>query len=216
MLLVVSTDLSAQTVTLNGQLLAEDTRASLPEVAITAMSLTRPVSVIQTATGPDGRFTIKATPGVSYRLCSAATGRYAESCQFSKPVMVKVGSEPATVQMTAPAGIRIRVRIIDSDGLLRSPDGGFVAPDPLLLHVFAEEELTRTHIPLQLEPSSTSNAFEASAVIPISMHWDVGMSSVRAKLFDTNGNAYQSSAAIPRPNDYGDDEFLAVFTLRAK
>src|SRR5713101_2390914 len=88
MLLVVSIGLSAQTVMLNGQLLAEDTKGSLPEVAITAISLTKPVSLIKTITGPDGRFTIKATPGVSYRLCSAATGRYAESCQFSKPVMV--------------------------------------------------------------------------------------------------------------------------------
>ena len=216
MLLVVSIGLSAQTVTLNGQLLADDTKRPLPEVAITAMSLTKPVSVIKTTTGPDGGFTIKATPGVSYRLCSAATGRYAESCQFSKPVMVKVGSDLATVQMTAPAGIRMRVRIVDSDGLLRSPDGSFVAPDPLLLHVFAEEELRRTHIPLQLEPSSISNAFEASVVIPLSRHWDVAMSSVRAKLFASDGNAYRSNAPIPRPNDYGDGEFLAVFTLRAK
>ena len=110
----------------------------------------------------------------------------------------------------------MRVRIVDSDGLLRSPDGSFVAPDPLLLHVFAEEELRRTHIPLQLEPSSISNAFEASVVIPLSRHWDVAMSSVRAKLFASDGNAYRSNAPIPRPNDYGDGEFLAVFTLRAK
>ena len=40
----VSTGLSAQTVTLNGQLLAEDTKQPLPEVAITAISLTKPVS----------------------------------------------------------------------------------------------------------------------------------------------------------------------------
>lgn len=149
----VSTGLSAQTVTLNtlnGQLLAEDTKQPLPEEAITAISLTKPVSFIKTTTGPDGWFTIKVAPGVSYRLCSAATGRYAESCQFSKPVVVRVGSDLATVQMTAPAGIRMRVRIVDSDGLLRSPAGGFVAPDPLLLHVFSSNRhrsLTRsTHL----------------------------------------------------------------------
>lgn len=111
----------------------------------------------------------------------------------------------------------MRVRVVDADGLLRSPDGSFAAPDPLLLHVFAEEEVTRTHIPLQLAPSaSISNAFEASVVIPTSMHWDVAMSSARAKLFDSDGNSYRTNAAIPRPNVYGDDEFLAVFTLRTK
>lgn len=216
MLLVVSTGLSAQTVTLNGQLLAEDTKGSLPEVAITATSLTKPLRSSETTTGPYGQFSVNVLPGVSYRLCSAATGSYAESCQFSKPVIVKASSDMPTVPMTAPAGIRMRVRIVDSDGLLSSPQGGFVAPDPLLLLVFAEETITRTRIPLQLGPSSTPSAYEASVVIPISMQWNVAMSSVRANLFDSGGNPYQSATPIPRPSNYGDGEFLAVFTLRAK
>jgi hypothetical protein len=215
--LVLSTGLSAQTGTLNGQLLAEDTEQPLPAVAIIATSLTKPLRSIEATTGSDGRFSVKVVPGISYRLCSAATGRYAESCQFSKPVIVKAGPDMATVAMKAPAGIRIRVRIVDSDGLLRSPQGGFVAPDPLLLLVFAEETITRTRIPLQLGPSSTTaSAFEASVVIPISMQWNVAMSSVRATLLNSGGNAYQSDAPISRPVSYGDGEFLAVFTLHAK
>ena len=62
-LFAISTALSAQTVTLSGQLLAQDTQGSLPQVAIVAISLTKPVSVIQTTTGPDGGFTINAKPG---------------------------------------------------------------------------------------------------------------------------------------------------------
>lgn len=118
MLLVVSTGLSAQTVTLNGQLLAGDTEQPLPGVAISATSLTKPLRSTETTTGPDGRFSVNVLPGVSYRLCSAATGSYAESCQFSKPVIVKASSNMPAVPMTAPAGIRMRVRIVDSDGLL--------------------------------------------------------------------------------------------------
>ena len=103
--LLATTALSAQTVTLNGQLLAEDTQGALPEVAITAVALAKPIRVVQTITGLDGRFTIAAKPGVYYELCSAATGRYAESCRFSKPVIVNAGSARATVQITAPTGI---------------------------------------------------------------------------------------------------------------
>lgn len=213
-LLVLSTVLSAQTATLNGQLIAEDTRRPLPEVEITALSLTRPVSVIKTTTGADGWFSLKTSRGVAYHLCSAANGRYAESCQFSKPLTVRASSELLTVQMVAPAGIRMRVSIVDPDGLLRSPDGSFAAPDPALLHVFAQEEITRTRIPLKLQPSSALNAFDASVVIPISMRWDVAMSSERAKIFASDGTPYQFNTAIPRPIDYGSEEFLAVFTLR--
>jgi hypothetical protein len=213
-LLVVSTALSAQTVTLNGQLIAEDTRRPLPEVEITALSLTRPVSIIKTTTGADGWFSLKASRGVAYHLCSAANSRYAESCQFSKPLTVRASSDLVTVQIVAPAGIRMRVRIVDPDGLHRSPDGTFAAPDPALLYVFAQEEITRTRIPVKLEPSTALDAFEASVVIPISMRWDVAMSSERAKLFASDGSAYQFNTAIPRPKDSSDEEFLAVFTLR--
>ena len=213
-LLVVSTGLLAQTVALNGQLLAEDTNASLPGVAINAISLTKPVSVVQTTTGPDGGFTIMANPGVYYRLCSAATGRYAESCQFSTPVTVQADSGLATVQMTAPTGIRMRIRIIDPGGLLSST---LSLHNPLLIHVFAGNGITRTHIPVQLEQSSSlSNSYEAAVVIPITTNWNVAMSSVLANLFDSGGNFYQPNAPIPRPNDYGDAEFLAVYTLQAK
>ena len=216
-LLVSSTALSAQTVTLNGQLLAEDTQQPLSAVAITAMSLTKPLRSIETTTGSDGRFSVNVSPGISYRLCSAATARYAESCQFSKPLTVIAGPAMTAVTMNAPAGIRMRVRIVDSDGLLSSRQGAFVAPDPLLLLVFAQEAITSTRIPLQLGPSSTTpNAFEASVVIPITMQWNVAMSSVRATLLDSSGNTYQSATPIPRPSSYGDAEFLAVFTLQAK
>ena len=217
MLLVVSTGLSAQTVALKGQLLAGDTQQPLSAVAITATSLTKPMRSIETTTGPDGQFSVNVVPGISYRLCSAATGSYAELCQFSKPVTVKAGPDMATVPMKAPAGIRMRVRIVDSDGLLGSPKGSFVAPDPLLLLVFAQETITSTRIPLQLGPSATTpNAFEASVVIPITMQWNVAISSVRATLLDSSGNTYQSATPIPRPASYGDAEFLAVFTLQAK
>jgi hypothetical protein len=81
----------------------------------------------------------------------------------------------------------------------------------------ADEGITRTRMPLQLVPSTTvKNAVEAAAVIPTSMRWDLGMSSVRAQLFDANGNVYKSNTPIPQPASYGSDEFLAVFTLRAK
>lgn len=213
MLLVVSTGLSAQTVALSGRVLAQDTQGSLAQVAITATALTKPISVIQTTTGPDGMFTIQAKSGLYYQLCSAATGNYAESCRFSKPVTVQASSGMATVQMTAPTGIRIRVRILDPAGLLNSDTS---LQNPLHLHVFAGNEITRVHFPLQLEPSSSvSNAYEAAVVIPTSMPWNVAMFCVRAQLLDSNGNAYQSNTAIPRPSDYGDNEFLAVYTLRA-
>jgi hypothetical protein len=111
----------------------------------------------------------------------------------------------------------MRLRIIDADGLLRSPQGTLVTPDPLLLHVFAEEDITRTRIPLRIAPSATvSNTVEASVVIPTTMSWNLGMSTARAQLFDANGNAYQSNAAIPRPASHSSNEFLAVYTLRAK
>lgn len=158
-----------------------------------------------------------ATAGYTYRLCSAATGNYADSCRFSKPIEVKAGVNMPAVRMTAPVGIRMRLRVIDADGLLRSPLGTLAVPDPLLLHVFADEGITRTRIPLQIVPSTTvSNAVEAATVIPTSMRWNLGMSSIRAQLFDANGNAYLSNAPIPMPATYGSDEFLAVFTLRAK
>lgn len=212
--LAVSPRLPAQSVALTGRLLAEDTKGPLPGVAITAIAMPKPLRMITTTTGPDGGFTINAKPGVSYRLCSAATGRYAASCPFSKPLTVQAGTAPAPVEMTAPAGIRMRIRILDPGRLLSS---GAALRDPLLLHVFAEEEITRTHIPLPLAPSSSiSNAYEAAVVIPISMNWNVAMSSVRAKLFDPAGNAYRSNAPIPRPNDYGTGEYLAVFTLQAQ
>lgn len=217
MLLVITTGLSAETVTLQGQLLAEDTQQPLPAVAITVTSLTKPLRLIETTTGSDGRFDVNVSPGVSYRLCSAATGRYAESCQFSKPLTVKASLDMAAVPMNAPAGVRMRVRIVDSDGLLKPSQGGFVAPDPLLLLVFAQEAVTSTRIPLQLGPSSTTpNAYEASVVVPIARQWSVGMSSVRATLLDFSGNNYRSATPIPRPDNYGDAEFLAVFTLQAK
>jgi hypothetical protein len=216
MLLLVSTGLSAQTATaqtatLNGQLLAQDTMAALPEVAITAVELAKPIRVVQTTTGPNGQFTITAKAGVYYELCSAATGRYAETCRFSKPVIVNASSAPATVQITAPTGIKMRVRILDPSGLLSSV---WSRPNPLL-QVFAGNEITRVHFPLQLEQSSSiSNAYEGTVVIPTSMEWNVAMNAVKAMLFDSNGNAYQSNAAIPRPSDNGDNEFLAVYTLR--
>lgn len=42
-LFAISTALSAQTVALSGQLLAEDTQGALPEVAITAVELAKPI-----------------------------------------------------------------------------------------------------------------------------------------------------------------------------
>jgi len=216
-LLVTCQCLSAQTVALGGQLVAEDSLQPLPNVTITATSSTRPPSVIETVTGPDGRFNLAATPGLPYRLCAAATGNYADSCRFAKPTEVTATRNMPPVRLTAPIGIRMRLRIIDADGLLRSRQDAAAAPDPLVLHVFAYERATRTRMPLQLAPSTTvTNAVEGATVIPISMRWDLGMSTVRARLFDANGNAYQSNAPIPRPASYGSDEFLAVFTLRAK
>jgi hypothetical protein len=186
-------------------------------VTITATSSTRPVKVVETVTGPDGRFTLPLIAGYPYRLCSAATGNYADSCSFSKPIEVKASANMAAAHMTAPAGIRMRVRITDADGLLRSAQGTFVSPDPLVLHVFAQEDVTRTRIPIQIGPAATvSNAVEASVVIPTSLSWNVGMSTVRAQLWDANGKAYVSNTAIPRPASYGSGEFLAVFSLHAK
>jgi hypothetical protein len=216
-LLIVSTSLSAQTVTLTGQLLAEDTEQPLSAVRIRAIAITKPPSLLEATTGSDGRFNMEARPGVSYQLCSAATGRYAESCYFSKPLMVRASQEMAAILMKAPAGIRMRVRIVDSEELIRLPKSGFIAADPLLLLVFAEEAISRRRIPLQLEPSSiTAGAFEASVVIPTSMQWKVAMSSVRATILDSSGNTYKSETPISRPTSYGDDEFLAVFSIHAK
>ena len=112
----------------------------------------------------------------------------------------------------------MRVRIIDADGLLRAQSGTLTAPDPLLLHVFADEAITRTRMPLRIAPSTTvSNAVEAGTVVPASrMRWSLGMSSVYARLFDANGNIYQSNTPVPRPANSDGNEFLAVFTLRAK
>lgn len=111
----------------------------------------------------------------------------------------------------------MRVRILDPDGLLGLPQDGFVRPDPLLLLVFAEESITGTRIPILLGPSSTTAAaFEGSVVVPISMQWNVAMSSVRATLLDSSGNTYQTGTPISRPANNGDAEFLAVFTLHAK
>ena len=108
----------------------------------------------------------------------------------------------------------MRVRILDPDGLVSSPSS---LQNPLLLHVFAGNSITQVHFPLQLEPSSSiSGAYEAAVVIPTSMQWNVAMSSVQAMLFDSTGNAYQPNTAIPRPGDYGGNEFLAIYTLRAK
>ncbi len=216
-LLLMCSHLFAQTVIISGQLITEDSLQPLSQVTISATSSTRPPKVIDTLTGPDGRFSLAVTAGYPYRLCSTATGNYADSCRFSKPIEVKASANMPEIRMTAPAGIRMRLRIIDADGLLHSPQGTFVTPDPLLLHVFAEEDTTRTRIPLQIGLAPTvSNAVEAAVVIPISMRWNLGMSSIRAQLFDANGSAYQSHAPIPRPASQGGDEFLSVYTLRAK
>lgn len=210
-------DLCAQSVTITGQLLAQDSLQPLAQVTITGTSSTRPVRIVRATTGPDGRFSFEATEGYVYRLCSTATGNYVDTCLFSKPVEVKASANLPAVRITASVGIRMRLRIIDANGLLRPSQGMLGAPDPLLLHVFADESITRTRIPLQIVPSSTvSNAVEAATVIPTSLSWNLGMSSARAQLFDANGNAYQSNAAIPRPASYGTNEFLAVYTLRIK
>lgn len=208
--------LSAQTVTLNGELVAEDTKQPLPGVAITIMSFTKPVKVARTTTGPDGQFSVNVSPGITYRICSASTGSYADSCHFAKPVEVKADFNMPMVLMSAATGTIVRVRIVDPDGLLLSPQGSFVPPDPLLINIFAKEEVTSTHIPIQLAPSATPNTYEAPVVIPTSMQWYVAMYSARANLFDSNGDAYQSNTPLASPGGYGDGEFLAVFTLRAK
>jgi hypothetical protein len=182
-LLFVCPQLRAQTVTLSGQLITEDSLRPISQVRITATSSTRPVTVIETTTGPDGRFSMAVTAGHPYRLCSAATSNYADSCRFSKPLEVKASVNMPPARMIAPVGIRMRLRIIDADGLLRSPQGALVTLDPLLFHVFAHEDITRTRIPLQIVPSATvSNAVEASVVIPINISWNLGMSSIRAQL----------------------------------
>lgn len=141
---VISSCLSAQTVALSGRLVTEDTQGPLPGVTITAISLTKPVSLLYAKTEADGGFTIAAKAGIFYKLCSAATGRYSESCQFSRPVIIKASSDMAPVQLSAPTGIRMRVRIIDPDEVLSSPNGS-TATDPLLLHVFAGECGRRCH-----------------------------------------------------------------------
>lgn len=111
----------------------------------------------------------------------------------------------------------MRLRIIDADGLLPASEGVFVNPNPLLLHVFADEEVTKTRIPVQLLPSATvANAVEAPVVIPRNANWNIAMSSNLAQLFDANGSAYQASAPVPRPASNGSNEFLAVYTLRKK
>ena len=158
---------------------------------------------------------MEATTGYLYRVCSGAISNYADTCRFSKPIDIRASANMPAVRLTAPAGIRMRVRIIDADGLLRSLQHS--SPDPLVLHVFADESITSTRMPLQILPSATvANAFEAATVIPASTSWNVGMSSVRAQLYDGKGSVYQSNNPIPRPASDGVDEFLAVFTLRAK
>ena len=186
-------------------------------MTITATSSTRPPAIVETTTGADGSFSLVVTPGVTYRLCSAEIDSYVDSCRFYQPVEITASVNMPAASMTAAVGTRMRVRIIDPDGLIRSPQGTVAPPDPLLLLVFADEDITHTRIPLQLVPSATvSNAVEAAAVIPNSMSWHLGISSIRAQLFDASGNVYQSNTPIPRPNNYGSNEFLAVFTIRAK
>jgi hypothetical protein len=207
---------SATSITVVGQLLTEDSLQPLSQVEITATSSTRPVTILETTTGADGRFSLSLIPGITYRLCSAAIGNYVDSCRFYLPLEVTASIDMPAISMTAVVGTRMRVRIIDPDGIIHSADGT-VTQDPLLLLVFADEDVTQTRIPLQLGPSATvANAAEAASVIPNTMSWHLGMSSTRAQLFDASGNPYQSNTPIPKPNDYGSDEFLAVFTVRAK
>lgn len=216
-LLLMCPQSRAQTVTLAAQLLTEDSLLPVPQVMITATSSTRPPVILQTTTGSDGRFGFAFTSGLPYRLCSAAIDNYVDSCSFYSPIEITAGPDMPAVSMTAAVGTRMRVRIIDADGLLLSPQGTLLPPDPLLLLVFADEDITLTRIPLQLVPSATvSNAVEAATVIPNTMSWHLGLSSIKAQLFDASGNAYQSNAPIPRPTNYGNEEFLAVFTMRAK
>jgi hypothetical protein len=214
---LLSQNSRAQTVTATGQLLAEDSLQPLPQVMLTATSSTRPPVILQTTTGSDGGFSLVLTPGLTYQLCSAAIDNYVDSCSFYKPIEITAGADMLAVSMTAGVGTRMRVRIIDPDGLIRGPQSSLASPDPLLLLVVADEDITRTRIPLQLVPSATvSNAVEAAAVVPNTMSWHLGMSSVKAQLFDASGAIYQSNTPIPRPNNYGSNEFLTVFTIRAK
>ena len=111
----------------------------------------------------------------------------------------------------------MRVQIFDPDGLLASPQTEPTARDPRLLHVFADEAITKTRIPLSIAPSLTfANAFEATTVIPVNMQWNVGMSSTLARLLNSDGQNYESNTPIPRPASFGDDEVVATFTLRRR
>ncbi len=184
-LVLMSPQSRAQTITLAGQLLTEDSLQPLSQVTITSTSSTRPPVIVQTTTAADGSFSLVVTPGVTYRLCSSEIDNYVDSCRFYQPVEITAVVDMPALSMTAAVGTRMRVRILDPDGLIRSPQGTLAPADPLLLLVFAEEDVTQTRIPLQLVPSATvSNAVEAASVIPNIMSWHLGISSIRAQLFD--------------------------------
>ena len=209
--------LGAQTLTMSGQLLAEDSLQSLPHVKITATSMTRPVEILEGVTGPDGRFSLNVKEETPYRLCSAATGSYADSCRFSKPFEVTPTADMPTVQMTAPTGVRMRITVVDHSGLLVSPQRTLAARDPQVLHIFADEAITQTRIPLEIELSpSVANAVDAAAVVPLGMQWSLGMSSERGLLLGSDGQEYKSNTPISRPPSVGSGEHTFTFTFTGR
>jgi hypothetical protein len=204
-------------VTLTGQLLTADSHQPLANATIVITSATRPVKVIEALTDANGAFQFEATSGYPYLVCSRAAGKYMDSCSFSKPLLVVAAPDSKAIAMVAAAGVRIRLRITDTDNLLGAMKGAPLTVDPLTLHVFAEEQRTRTRIPLPITAAiDTLNVVEVVAVVPGETAWGVAMSSIRGQLFYPGGQLYVSDSPIPHPVVDTGSVFLATFSLGHK
>jgi hypothetical protein len=208
---------SAQAVRLTGQLLAADSNQPLANTTIVATSATRPVKVIEALTDSNGGFQFQATLGYPYLICSRATGKYLDSCIFSKPLLITAAADSPAVALKAVPGVRIRLRITDTDNLLGIMSGTPLVVDPLTLLAFAEEQITRTRIPLPIAAAAdAANAVDIGAVLPGATSWGIAMSTVVGQLFDSSGQAYVNGSPIPRPTVDSGSEFLATFSLKNK
>ncbi|MFN3326457.1 MAG: hypothetical protein ACK5AZ_23410 [Bryobacteraceae bacterium] len=139
-----------------------------------------------------------------------------DTCLFGRRVAVAAQPSTAPVELTAPAGIPVRLRINDPEKIIAVSAVPFLSANPLDLLVYVEDSITRTRVPLPMR-SQAASVLEYFFVIPSSRTWNLSISSVRFMLTDElTSRQYVVDSPISTDVRNADGEAVREFSIRRK
>lgn len=206
---------SAQSGMVRGRLIAEDTGLPIANAVIVATASTRYASRITVTTGTDGGFSLPTQRRAVYGVCARSPAPYVDTCQIHSRKVYSAEPAAEPFSLVVPVGIPARVTIEDPNHLVAISTESFLSANPLDLHVYIEESVTRTHVPVPITKVA-ADSIQFFVTVPAGSTWRLAANSVRFSLVDGAGRPYMVDSPIPTSSRNSDGEAVVSFSIRRK